>query len=314
MISTSNQILKSEKSLPQQSDIIIEPGGKIHISFLWEDLRDIPNLINDIEVATQLTHTLSSGWNPTQFKIEESVLSEYESCELCPKKCGFNRLNKRHPTCGDFNLRVATYGMSVGDEPEIRGTRGSGAIMLSGCPLKCPSCHNPEKVADGAVVSGDDFIGICKTLYEQGAHNIQILSPTVHLPALRATLRFLKSNGFPIPIIFKSSGYESVEQLKTLEGLVDVYLPDFKFGQCSQWGQRAGVKNYFDKAVEATQEMYRQVGALIVNEENLAIKGVLVRHVGAPLPLEEKTQIRSFLNQLPEGVRVSYQDNFVLLE
>jgi|GEM_PF-1834334 len=313
MSSTSNQIPKSEKSPPQQSDIVIDPDGKIHISFLWEDLRDLPRSLNEKYVSAKPAFILRN-WNPTEFKSPDSLLSEYEHCKLCPKECGFNRVKNKHPTCGDFELRVATFGISFGDEPEIRGTGGSGAIMLSGCPLKCPSCHNPEKVADGTAINAQDFFSLCKKLYEDGAHNIQILSPTVHMPILRVLLRSLKSDSFPIPIVLKSSGYESVDQLRSLEGLVDIYLPDFKFGQCSQWSQRAGVKNYFEVAVAALHEMARQVGALEVDDQGVATKGVLVRHVQAPLPSAEKTQIRNFLNQLPEGIRVSYQDNFVSLE
>ncbi|NDD91232.1 radical SAM protein [bacterium] len=246
--------------------------------------------------------------------IFQQARDEYRSCQLCPKKCGFNRLEKSHPTCGDSSLRVATFGISHGDEPAIRGTQGSGAIMLSGCPLKCPSCHNPEKVSHGTPTSPEAFLRICKDLYDRGAHNIQILSPTVHLPALRAVLIALRESRFPLSIVLKSSGYESVEQLQRLEGLVDVYLPDFKFGPHSSWSRRAGVRDYFEKASTAVHEMFRQVGGLTLDASGVAKKGVLIRHVRAPLPADEQALIDRFLGTLPAEIGLSIQNNFVTLE
>lgn len=314
MSSTNNQTIRSEKLPPQQSDIVIELGGKVHISFLWDDLNDLPSTMSEQVSYASKVLDVKPNWRIPLMNNLEEIHTEYESCSLCPKKCGFNRFAKRHPTCGDWQLRVSTSGLSFGDEPEIRGSRGSGVIMLSGCPLKCPSCHNPEKVSDGKAVSRQEFLEICKTLYDRGAHNIQILSPTVHLPHLVSILKVLKKNHFPIPIIFKSSGFESIEQIRKLDQLVDIFLPDFKFGECSQWAKRAGAKNYFEKAQSGLNEMIQQVGPLVLDSEGLAIKGVLVRHVEAPLPVEEKNQIRNFLQQLPEGVAVSYQNTFVTLE
>lgn len=186
--------------------------------------------------------------------------------------------------------------------------------MLSGCPLKCPSCHNPEMVADGSAVSIGEFLSMVDDLSARGAHNIQILSPTVHLPALRVALAELKATYFPLPIILKSSGYESVEELVKLEGLVDVYLPDFKFGSCSQWSARAGVKNYFDVARRAITEMFRQTGPLQLDDDGTVLRGVMVRHLRAPLPRQERHEIESFLAGLPSSIGVSYSDNFISFE
>ena len=307
-------ILKNEKSPTQQSDIIIESNGKIHISFLWDDLKDVPGLINGIQDETPLTSLPAISWISPSVANDLDFLNEFRSCQLCPKHCGFNRMERVHPTCGDYQLRIGTFGISFGDEPEVKGSRGSGAIMLSGCPLKCPSCHNPEKVADGVIISVYDFIKICEELLQKGAHNIQILSPTVHFPTLRVALKILKDSAFPIPILLKSSGYETIDQIKQLAGLIDIYLPDFKFGSCSKWSKKAGVKNYFEKAEVAILEMIRQVGPIQFDANGVIMRGVLVRHVESPLPPEEREQIRSFLNNLPPGVLVSSLNNFVLLE
>jgi len=315
VITIKEPIPRNEKFPPQQTDIVIEPGGKIHISFLWDDLREIAGRLvtPDDGLATHEENFLRT-WHPPELDIDPVALKEYETCRLCPKQCGFDRLNKTHSSCGDFRLRVSNFGITHGDEPEIRGTKGSGAIMLTGCPLKCPSCHNPEKVAEGIETSPRKFLALCQALQEKGAHNIQILSPTVHLPMLRIILKMLKKSAFPCPILLKSSGYESVEQIRSLAGLVDIYLPDFKFGSCSQWSKRAGVKDYFEKASAAVNEMINQVGPLVCDEAGIAKKGVLVRHVQAPLPEEEKIQIQTFMDRLPEGVRTSLQNNFVSLD
>lgn len=314
MNTTNNPMLKDEKSITQQSDIVIDPTGRIYISFLWDDLRDVPAQVSGFPNVSESIPPHENDWAIPVIKENFKHLNEFLNCQLCPKKCGFNRLEKTHPTCGDYQLRVATSGITFGDEPEIRGSRGSGAIMLSGCPLKCPSCHNPEKVAHGAVTSIESFVKLCRDLLLKGAHNIQILSPTVHLPSLITALKVLKGNSLPIPIILKSSGYEAVDQLQRLSGLVDIYLPDFKFGSCSQWARRAGVRDYFEKSKLGIAEMIRQVGPVQFDSEGVLKRGVLVRHVESPLPFEEKEQIRSFLDNLPAGVLVSRQSNFVMLE
>jgi putative pyruvate formate lyase activating enzyme len=272
------------------------------ISFLWHDLSFL---------AEREGLTVSTAGPASPAQVDSHSTAEYERCRLCPKKCGVNRVLHAHPTCGDHQLRVANSGISFGDEPSIRG---SGTIMLSGCPLRCPSCHNPEMVASGTPTSVAELVKLMHELAANGANNIQILSPTVHFPALRVALGVIKRERFPLPIVLKSSGYESVEELKKLEGLVDIYLPDLKFGSCSAWGARAGVKDYFSVAREAIDEMIRQVGPLKTGPEGRAIRGVLVRHVLAPIPGPERAEILAFLGSLAEGVGTSVLDTFQVLE
>jgi putative pyruvate formate lyase activating enzyme len=186
--------------------------------------------------------------------------------------------------------------------------------MLSGCPLTCPSCHNPEMVAKGSVLEISAFIDLSWELAKQGAHNLQILSPTVHLPKLRTALKDLKGNGFPIPVVLKSSGFEKLEELQKLESLVDIYLPDFKFGTKSRWAAKARVRSYFEIAKIAVAEMFRQTGPVVFNADGLLQKGVLVRHVLSPLPESERQEILAYLEGLPEGIAVSLSDTFVDFE
>lgn len=279
----------------QQSDIIITEDGRVFISFLWDDLYPLTG-IEKSAPALQ-----SSIWQiPTVPNFSDN--SEYQNCFLCPKECGFNRNRYSHPSCGDSAFRVSNVGISFGDEDSIRGMGGSGCIMLSGCPLTCPSCHNPEKVAHGKKTSTMEFLAICQGLLENGAENIQILSPTVHIPALVYNLRILKEAKFPLPIIMKSSGYESVDQLKRFVGLVDFWLPDFKFGPCSEWGKKAGVNDYFEQAKISLKAMAEIVG----------IHNLLVRHVLAPLPKPEREAILEYLES--SDLNYSISDSFVELE
>ncbi len=279
----------------QQSDITITEDGRVFISFLWDDLYSLTGF----EKGTCDIGSVS--WQiPTHFNFEDK--SEYKNCSLCPKQCGFDRIRYAHPSCGDSELRVSNVGISFGDEESIRGMGGSGCIMLSGCPLTCPSCHNPEKVSHGKKTTTEEFLLISQGLLENGAENIQILSPTVHIPELIHILKILKESKFPLPIIMKSSGYESVEQIKRFDGLVDFWLPDFKFGPCSDWGKKAGVKDYFEQAKESLKAMVKQVGS----------DNVLVRHVLAPLPTHERETILTFLRG--SGLQLSVSDTFVELE
>jgi putative pyruvate formate lyase activating enzyme len=292
------------RSVPKQSDIIIQPDGKVSISFLWDDYGDASIPIRELLFDPPKIST----------DAELGTHDSYSSCQMCPKECGFNRIKAPHPRCGDEKIQLGTWGITFGDEPEIVGKGGSGAILFSHCPLHCPSCHNPEMVSKGYKISLNEIIEICYKLYADGAENIQFLSPTVHMAKLELILRALKGNQFPLPIVFKSSGAENIQFLKRLEGLVDIYLPDFKYGSNSQFAKRARVPHYFEEAKETIKEMVRQVGTPRMNSDGTMVNGVLIRHVMAPLPLEERTEILNFFNSLGNSCKISVTDNFVNLE
>lgn len=295
---------QTQRSVPKQSDIVIHPDGQVSVSFLWDDYGNVEtkrkNQIFDLPKISDFT--------------EIETRAHYSRCQMCPKECGFNRVKAPHPRCGDEKIRLGTWGKTFGDEPEIVGKGGSGAILFSHCPLSCPSCHNPEMVSKGHEASLDDVIEICYTLHGEGAENIQFLSPTVHMPKLEFILRVLKENEFPLPIVFKSSGSENINYLKKMNGLIDVYLPDFKYGLNSRFAIRAGSPNYFFEAQETLKEMITQVGVPQLNSNGVLAKGVLVRHVMAPLPVEERKSILTFLGNYKDQCLLSITDNFVNLE
>ena len=294
------------RSVPKQSDIVIHPGGEVSVSFLWDDFGR-----GKKQNSGKIIQLKRPKVNPV---LEERVDSFYLNCKMCPKECCFNRMKAPHPRCGGNEIRIGTWGCTFGDEPEIVGQGGSGAILFSHCPLSCPSCHNPEMVSKGTEVLSDKLIDICYRLYEEGAENIQLLSPTVHMPKLELVLKVLKQNHFPLPIVFKSSGNESLTFLKRMKGLVDVYLPDFKYGVHSEFAKRAGCPDYFLEAKETIREMIKQVGPPRLSQEGILLKGVLIRHVMAPIPEPERKSIFDFLDKFKNQCLVSVMDNFVNLE
>jgi putative pyruvate formate lyase activating enzyme len=169
-------------------------------------------------------------------------------------------------------------------------------------------------VRGGTPVSAETFLEIAASLNTGGAENLQVLSPTVHLPSLRLLLAELKKRGYGLPVALKSSGYEDVEKLKPLEGLVDIYIPDLKYGPSSKWASKAGVPDYFEVACASIAEMYRQTGPAVMDRHGILQKGVLVRHVRAPLPKKERKAIDDYMAAMPEGVLVSVQSEFDVMD
>ena len=313
MNKTSQTSKTKSKTVSFQSDIVIDEEGEIFISFFGPDLlhlidekktEDMPLRLWTLPILTQMM---------TDVQV---IRNEYSNCMMCPKECGFNRVQSAHPNCGDWQLRVSNFGISFGDEKEISRGGGSGLLFLSGCPLTCPSCINGEKVrSDNTVVTIQEILVMVEKLYQKGANNIQILSPSVHLPQLRLILTLLKEYAFPLPIIFKSSGYESAQELKKFSGLVDIYIPDYKFSTSCFWKKQSGANDYHDVFINGLREMYKQVGGLIRNDEGLIQRGVIIRHVKNPyLEQDEMTSIEKFLSDQPEDIFISIQDNFVVLD
>lgn len=304
-----NRKLK-RKLVPFQTDIVIDEDGNIAVSLLGKDICHLADVsLNVIYERSSLSIDMEKNLEDVSFDMD------YISCRLCPHLCGFDRTKNVHPRCGDHKFRVASYGVSYGDEPCISQGGGSGVILMSGCPLTCPSCINYEKVQDcGIEIKIGDFIEMAEDLYNKGANNLQILSPTVHLPYLRESLKILKENKFPIPIIFKSSGYELDEQISKFDGLIDIYLPDYKSNFCLKLEKRSNSKNYHAYFSSALTEMYRQVGDVVYDGAILS-RGVLVRHVKNPsFSREEQLSLLDYLESLPKGIVVSVLDNFLVMD
>lgn len=220
-----------------------------------------------------------------------------EKCTLCPRMCGADRARGEVGFCGaGGTARIARAALHFWEEPPISGRRGSGAVFFSGCTMKCVFCQNYKISAEnlGRDVSAQELADIFSDLQSQGAHNINLVTPTHFIPQIIAALDIAKSGGLDIPIVFNTSGYERVETLKMLEGYVDVYLPDLKYFSDKYALRYSNAPNYFAVASAAVAEMFRQCGEPVI-EDGILKRGVMVRHLMLPSLLFDTKKIIDYL-------------------
>ncbi len=206
------------------------------------------------------------------------------ACRLCPRECESRRLKYEFGDCGlGPELRVMSSHLHPGEEPPISGNRGSGTVFFSGCNLACLFCQNYDISHEqhGQVTTPGELAGRMLQLQELGAHNINLVTPTPQIARIVEALADAWENGLTIPIVYNCGGYESVETLRLLDGLIDVYMPDLKYGR-DELGVVSGVEDYTTRATAALKEMWRQVGPLVLDGEGIARKGLLVRHLVLP--------------------------------
>ncbi len=228
-------------------------------------------------------------------------------CSLCPRRCRAVRTdNKGDGVCGlPSTLYVARAALHHGEEPCISGTRGSGTVFFAGCPLQCAFCqnHTISRGVAGKAISTARLADIFRELVEQGAHNINLVSPTPYVPLIRGALQQYKP---PVPIVYNSSGYECVKTLRSLDGLIDIYLPDFKYVSPTLSAALSGAENYSSVAEKAIQEMIRQTGPMVLDDNGIALRGTMVRHLVLPGHTKDSLAVIDRLRQiLPNGVWVS---------
>lgn len=208
-----------------------------------------------------------------------------KDCTLCPRECHVNRENKKRGYCGmDSRIYAARAALHMWEEPCISGEKGSGAVFFSGCGLRCIFCQNREIAIgkDGKEISVEKLGEIFLNLERQGAANINLVTGAHYVPQIREALSIAKEKGLSVPVVYNSSGYEKVETLKLLEGYVDVYLPDFKYMEASLAEAFSNAPDYPERAKEAVEEMVRQTGKCVFNEEGYIEKGTIVRHLILP--------------------------------
>ncbi len=208
-------------------------------------------------------------------------------CTLCPRQCSATRINGDVGVCGmPIDLYVARIAPHMWEEPSVSGTRGSGTVFFSGCNLRCIFCQNRtiSRAVDGAcghLMTEKELAEAIFSLRDTGVHNINFVTPTHYSDTLTHVLRAVRPT-LGIPVVWNSSGYESVSTLATLEGLVDIYLPDFKYLSSDLAATYSGAPDYASVATDALHEMYRQVGPVAFDENGLMIRGLLVRHLVLP--------------------------------
>jgi putative pyruvate formate lyase activating enzyme len=224
-----------------------------------------------------------------------------ESCELCPRRCGANRLEGRKGYCrSGMELTVSSYGPHFGEEPEITGRNGSGTIFLTNCNLLCIFCQNYETshLGYGEEVSIDKAAEMMLNLQSRGCHNINLVTPTHYTPQLVKAISVAAGRGLKLPIFWNCSGYENVETIKLLEGIVDIYKADMKYSESEPAKKYSNAPDYFERCKEAVREMHRQVGDLKVNDRGIAYRGLLIRHLVLPNNLAGSEKVLEFAAEL----------------
>jgi putative pyruvate formate lyase activating enzyme len=221
-------------------------------------------------------------------KITRELIDELKDflspCRLCPRECGADRLNGARGKCGaGRDIKVAAYHQHFGEEPPLVGRSGSGTIFLSHCNLACVFCQNYDLSHEGVGrIETPESVGrMMLALQDLGCHNVNFVTPTPWVPQIIEALAYARDGGLFVPVVYNTGGYDSTETLRMLEGIVDIYMPDLKYGSNPAAERYSGVPNYWDRARAALREMQRQVGDLEILD-GIARRGLLIRHLVLP--------------------------------
>lgn len=244
----------------------------------------------------------------------KEALQLIKECGLCPRRCGSNRLIDEQGFCRTGRMaRVASYNAHFGEESPLVGRSGSGTIFFGSCNLLCSFCQNYEisHFAEGVEVKPEQLAAIMLRLAGNGCHNINFVTPTHVVPQILEGLIIAVEKGLDLPLVYNSGGYDSVETLKILDGIFDIYMPDFKFWD-ERWSERfCKAPDYRERAKGALREMHRQVGDLETDERGIAVKGLLVRHLVMPNGVANTKAIMKFLaNEISLNTYVNIMDQY----
>lgn len=215
-------------------------------------------------------------------------------CSICPRGCLAER-SETNGICGaGEKFKIARAAPHFWEEPCISGEKGSGTVFFSGCNLGCVYCQNYEVSHEsfGKEINETELMKIFDNLIEKGVHNLNLVTPTHYAPMLAKVLKEYKS---PVPIVYNTSGYERAETLKLLEGLVDIYLPDIKYFDSAPAKKYSDAEDYFEFASFAVLEMYRQVGDMVTDENGIAKKGIIIRHMVLPGNISQAVKVFSWV-------------------
>lgn len=244
----------------------------------------------------------------------------HKKCTLCPRNCAVDRENGERGICGQTaDIKVARAALHFWEEPCISGEEGSGTVFFSGCSLHCVFCQN-EEIANGTigkVISVERLSEIFFELQEKGANNINLVTPGHFIPQIKEALTLARQEGLKIPIVYNTSSYESLEAIKSLEGFVDIYLPDFKYMSSELSAKYSHAANYASVAKEVIAEMVRQTGSPVFennDDEGLIKKGTIVRHLTLPGCMEDSKEIIRYLYETYENeIYISIMSQFTPL-
>jgi putative pyruvate formate lyase activating enzyme len=224
----------------------------------------------------------------------EAALKELEDCRVCPRNCGVNRMNNETRTCHTGRHAIVSSAFPhFGEEDCLRGHRGSGTIFFGLCNLRCVFCQNWDisQQKNGQTLDAEGIASLMLDLQERGCHNINFVTPEHVVPQVIEAIAAAVPRGLRLPIVYNTSAYDSVQSLRLLDGLIDIYMPDFKFWEPATSLRLALAKDYAERAREAIAEMHRQVGELKFGRDGLAKRGVLIRHLIMPGQSDEAANI-----------------------
>lgn len=223
----------------------------------------------------------------------------FNKCTICPHKCGIDRSNNIGRCKATDKIKIALYSIHNFEEPCISGENGSGTIFFSNCNMNCVYCQNYEisQLGRGKEITIDELANIMIEQQEKGVQNINLVTPTSYSLHIIEAIKIARRNGLNIPIVYNTNGYESVETLKLLDGFIDIYLPDLKYYKNELAQKYSKVNNYFEIATQAIKEMYRQVGAPVLDEKGVMKKGLMIRHLILPNEVENSKKILSWIKE-----------------
>ncbi|HID93262.1 MAG TPA: radical SAM protein [bacterium (Candidatus Stahlbacteria)] len=253
--------------------------------------------------------------NLTQKELKERIDRGYailKSCTLCARNCKVDRLANERGFCRAGALPVvSSYNLHFGEEPPISGDRGSGTIFFTHCSMRCCFCQNYpiSQKGIGNEVSIEELSVMMLKLQERGVHNINLVTPTHFVPQIISALKIAIEKGLNIPIVYNTGGYDSLETLKLLDGIVDIYMPDAKYGDNKDAEKYSIAPNYVDANVIALKEMHSQVGDLILND-GIAKRGILVRHLVLPNNISEPKEVLHTLHSISKDMYVSLMSQY----
>lgn len=232
--------------------------------------------------------------------IDERLRDRMSGCTLCPRMCGADRENGKTGFCGETGeIRAARAALHMWEEPCISGKEGSGTVFFTGCTLRCVFCQNHEIAGSkvGKVISEERLAEIFLELQGKGANNINLVTPTHFVPQIIRALQSAKEQGMHLPVVYNTGGYERVETLKMLDGLVDIYLPDFKYLNTDHAKKYSMAEDYPEVAKAAIAEMVRQAGKPVFDERGMMKRGVIVRHLLLPGCLADGKRVVKYLHE-----------------
>ena len=261
---------------------------------------------------------ISASTSQTLYGCSELTAQLMQDCVLCPRKCHANRLAGEKGFCGQtYELRAARASLHMWEEPCISGTTGSGTVFFSGCNLRCVFCQNHTIALgqNGTPLSTDRLAEIFLSLEEKKACNINLVTPTHFVPQIREALQTAKARGLRLPVVYNTSSYETVETLRLLDGLVDIYLPDLKYFSQAPAALYSHAPDYFAVASAAIEEMVRQTGAPAFDPQTgLMTGGVIVRHLLLPGQIKDSKKLLRYLyNTYGDRIYISIMNQYTPL-